>query len=686
MKLRGKTLIFMAIIILSLILSIFAVSQFIFIESSAESENSYTNLVLKNTINSLNNDIESLNNTANDWSSWDDAYDFVSGTNPSFINHSLINETFSRLNINLIIFTDSSGNIVYARAYDPQKSQDIPLPSNLSQEIIKDNITLSNQDEDLSGVLILNGTPLILASKEVVKSSGEGPSRGTLIMGRYLVGEEVNHLSDSAIVTIEPFNGSNLPTDFQKAKTYLTSENQVYVTNLNSSSMAGYGILEGITGEPALILKIESPRFIYQNYQNALFYLILSLIIVGLIAATFITYYLDKNVLYRLDKITSSIVGIGKRNDLSGRVPELGDDELNDLSLSVNKMLQSLQESNFNLEKSEKRYRTIFENTGTAMVIIDDKMGIKLVNTEFERSTGLYKEEIENKKNLLDFVVKDQLAEINKHLNLEEFKEKNTLKNYEIQLMDKKGEIRDYLATIGFIPGTKNSLISLIDVTEHKKAENQVKASLKEKEILLREIHHRVKNNLQVISTLLFLQSGEITDPEIIENYRESENRIQSIALIHEKMYQSTDLSSIDFTSYINSFIDDISHSYDTGQKDIKIQIDTGHFYLSIETVQPLGLIINELISNSLKYAFKGRNNGIITISLEELDSKYFKLTVSDNGIGLPEDLDFENSQTLGLLLVNNLVEQLEGTIRLIKNDGTIFEIIFKEPEYKKRI
>lgn len=686
MKLRGKTLIFMAIIILSLILSIFAVSQFIFIESSAESENSYTNLVLKNTINSLNNDIESLNNTANDWSSWDDAYDFVSGTNPSFINHSLINETFSRLNINLIIFTDSSGNIVYARAYDPQKSQDIPLPSNLSQEIKKDNITLSNQDEDLSGVLILNGTPLILASKEVVKSSGEGPSRGTLIMGRYLVGEEVTHLSDSAIVTIEPFNGSNLPTDFQKAKTYLTSENQVYVTNLNSSSMAGYGILEGITGEPALIVKIESPRFIYQNYQNALFYLILSLIIVGLIAATFITYYLDKNVLYRLDKITSSIVGIGKRNDLSGRVPELGDDELNDLSLSVNKMLQSLQESNFNLEKSEKRYRTIFENTGTAMVIIDDKMGIKLVNTEFERSTGLYNEEIENKKNLLDFVVKDQLAEINKHLNLEEFKEKNTLKNYEIQLMDKKGEIRDYLATIGFIPGTKNSLISLIDVTEHKKAENQVKASLKEKEILLREIHHRVKNNLQVISTLLFLQSGEITDPEIIENYRESENRIQSIALIHEKMYQSTDLSSIDFTSYINSLIDDISHSYDTGQKDIKIQIDTGHFYLSIETVQPLGLIINELISNSLKYAFKGRNNGIITISLEELDSKYFKLTVSDNGIGLPEDLDFENSQTLGLLLVNNLVEQLEGTIRLIKNGGTIFEIIFKEPEYKKRI
>lgn len=686
MKLRGKTLIFMAIIILSLILSIFAVSQFIFIESSAESENSYTNLVLKNTINSLNNDIESLNNTANDWSSWDDAYDFVSGTNPSFINHSLINETFSRLNINLIIFTDSSGNIVYARAYDPQKSQDIPLPSNLSQEIKKDNITLSNQDEDLSGVLILNGTPLILASKEVVKSSGEGQSRGTLIMGRYLVGEEVTHLSDSAIVTIEPFNGSNLPTDFQKAKTYLTSENQVYVTNLNSSSMAGYGILEGITGEPALIVKIESPRFIYQNYQNALFYLILSLIIVGLIAATFITYYLDKNVLYRLDKITSSIVGIGKRNDLSGRVPELGDDELNDLSLSVNKMLQSLQESNFNLEKSEKRYRTIFENTGTAMVIIDDKMGIKLVNTEFERSTGLYTEEIENKKNLLDFVVKDQLAEINKHLNLEEFKEKNTLKNYEIQLMDKKGEIRDYLATIGFIPGTKNSLISLIDVTEHKKAENQVKASLKEKEILLREIHHRVKNNLQVISTLLFLQSGEITDPEIIENYRESENRIQSIALIHEKMYQSTDLSSIDFTSYINSLIDDISHSYDTGQKDIKIQIDTGHFYLSIETVQPLGLIINELISNSLKYAFKGRNNGIITISLEELDSKYFKLTVSDNGIGLPEDLDFENSQTLGLLLVNNLVEQLEGTIRLIKNGGTIFEIIFKEPEYKKRI
>jgi len=687
MKLRGKTLVLMTIIILSLILSIFAISEFIFISSSDQSEHSYTSLVLKNTINTLNNDLESINNTANDWSSWDDAYSFVSGTNPSFINQSLINETFTRLNVNLIIFTDSSGNIIYARAYDPESNQDMPLPSNLSDEIRNNNLILNNnENKDLYGVFILNGTPMIMVSKGVLKSNGEGPPQGTLIIGRYLIGKEVSHLSENAVVSFVPFNDSNLPRDFINAKSNLDSSNPVYVTSLNGTTVAGYSILRGITGEPTLIIKVELPRFIYQDYKNALFYLILSLIIVGLIAAAFITYYLDKNILYRLDRITSSILGIGKKIDLSKRVPELGNDELKDLSVSVNKMLQSLQESKYDLEKSEKRYRAIFENTGTAMTIIDDKMDIKLVNAEFEKSTGLSKKEIENKKNLLDFILKDQVDEIKKHHNLEEFKGKNILNNYEIKMKNNKDDIRDYLATIGFIPGTKNSLISLIDITEHKKADQQIKTSLKEKEILLREIHHRVKNNLQVISTLLFLQSSEITDPKIIENYRESENRIQSIALIHEKMYQSTDLSSINFTNYLNSLIDDILHSYDTGQKTIEVKKDTGSFSLSIETVQPLGLIINELVSNSLKHAFKNIDKGIITITLEKLEKASFKLTVSDNGVGLPDNFDFVKSETLGLLLVNNLVEQLEGTIKLVKNGGTAFEIIFKELDYKKRI
>jgi len=687
MKLRGKTLILMAIIVLSLTLCFFIVSQTIFTSSSIESEQNYAKLAIKNTINSLNNDLDSLNNTVKDWSNWDEAYSFVSGTNPDFVKNSLTNKTFSRLNINLIIFKDSSGKIVYAKAYDFKNKTELPLPSNLQEIVSNSSLNLSRDENGgLSGVAIINGTPVLLAAKPVLKSSGEGSAKGTLIMGKFLDQDELKSFSNNGIITIQRYKTVIPNSDFNNAKSALLNGSDVYINVVDSDSIAGYTILKGVTGEPAAILKVELPRFIYKNYQNAIFYLILSLIIAGLVAAMFISYYLDKNVLYRLDQITSSIISIGKKNDLSARVPVLGNDELSDLSLSVNKTLQSLQESINDLKKSEERYKAIFENTGTAMIIIGENMVIKLANSEFEHVTGFSKDEIENKKNLMDFVLKESLNNIREHQNFNEFRKKNQITNYEIKLKGNSGEIIDFYTTFGFIPGTQNALMSLIDITEHKKAEDQIKASLKEKVILLREIHHRVKNNLQIISTLLALQSDDIEDEIIIENYRESENRIQSMALIHEKMYQSDDLSSIDFNSYITSLIDDLVHSYGFNSDNIETEIDVGHHTLNIETAIPLGLIINELLSNSLKYAFKNQKTGEISVKLAYLHNKLFKLDIKDNGAGFPADIDFKKTKSLGLQLVNSLVEQLDGSIKLIKDTGTHFEIIFKELEYKKRL
>ncbi|MGZ7120013.1 MAG: histidine kinase dimerization/phosphoacceptor domain -containing protein, partial [Methanobacterium sp.] len=416
------------------------------------------------------------------------------------------------------------------------------------------------------------------------------------------------------------------------------------------------------------------------------FYFILSLIIAGLISAIFVLYYLDNSVLYRLDKIIKSVTSIGKKNDLTARVPVLGDDELSDLSTSVNNMLGSLQESTYNLKKSEERYKAIFENTGTAMIIIGENMEIKLVNSTFEQITGFQKDETENKKNLLDLVLKDSLDKINEHHNFTEFKDKNKINNYEIQLKNKNGEVRDFFATLGFIPGTENALISLIDITEHKKAEDKVKASLREKEVLLREIHHRVKNNLQIISTLLELQSDEIDDEKIVENYRESQNRIQSIALIHERMYQSEDLSNIDLSSYITTLISDLFDSYGAISDHIKTEITVPKMVFSIETSIPLGLVINEIISNSLKYAFKGVDNPKISVLLKSLGGNKYKLDIRDNGIGFPENIDYKNTSSLGLQLVNALVDQIEGEIKLVEGKGTHFEITFNDLQYKKRI
>ncbi|HML04846.1 MAG TPA: CHASE4 domain-containing protein, partial [Methanobacterium sp.] len=416
MKLRGKTLILMGMIILALTLSFFVVSEAIFTGSSTESENNYTKLVLKNTINSLNNDLESLNSTVKDWSNWDDAYNFINGNNPNFVAHSLNNGTFSRLNVNLIIFKDSSGKVVYAKAYDLKNNKTLSLPTNLNEIVSNKSLNLvRDENGGVSGVAIINGTPMLLAAKPILKSSGEGPADGTLIMGRYLDQDELKSLSDIGIISIQRFNSVAPNSDFEKAKSAILNGSDVYIISLDDNSIAGYTVLKGVTGEPTVILKVELPRFIYKNYQNAIFYLILSLIIVGLLSAMFVIYYLDKNVLYRLDKIINSVISIGKKNDLSKRVPVLGNDELSDLSTSVNKMLGSLEESNYNLQKSEERYRAIFENTGTAMIIIGDNMDIKLVNSQFEQVTGYSKEETENKKNLLDIFQKESLDKINKH-------------------------------------------------------------------------------------------------------------------------------------------------------------------------------------------------------------------------------------------------------------------------------
>jgi two-component sensor histidine kinase len=230
------------------------------------------------------------------------------------------------------------------------------------------------------------------------------------------------------------------------------------------------------------------------------------------------------------------------------------------------------------------------------------------------------------------------------------------------------------------IDGTISKLTILRDITERKRAEEQIKASLREKEILLREIHHRVKNNLQIISTLLYLQSGYIKDKEAFEMLKESQNRLKSMALIHDKLYQFKDLGKIDIARYIRELATDLFHSYGVKPDGVRLKIDVREIVLGVDTAIPCGLIINELVSNSLKHAFPDGKEGTIRIELlRSVNDNTFTLIVSDNGIGFPKDLDFRNTGTLGLQLVITLVEQLKGTIELDRSEGTEFKITFAE-------
>ena len=225
------------------------------------------------------------------------------------------------------------------------------------------------------------------------------------------------------------------------------------------------------------------------------------------------------------------------------------------------------------------------------------------------------------------------------------------------------------------------------NITERKKAEEQIKVSLKEKEILLREIHHRVKNNMQVITSLLRLQSDTIKDQQYADMFRESQERIRSMALIHEKLYQSKEFGNIDFDGYLRTLINDLFISYGASPDKISIKIKTNDLSLELDYAIPCGLITNELVSNSLKYAFPGDGKGEINIKLRSVAENEMELTVSDNGIGIPEEFDFRTTESLGLDLVKVLAEhQLGGRIEMNGTGGTRFSIRFMVKPGKTRI
>jgi PAS domain S-box-containing protein len=227
-----------------------------------------------------------------------------------------------------------------------------------------------------------------------------------------------------------------------------------------------------------------------------------------------------------------------------------------------------------------------------------------------------------------------------------------------------------------------------MDLTERKKvqaaledSEARLKASLTEKEVLLKEIHHRVKNNMQVISSLVDLQADESGDPAVQSVLQDVKHRVRSMAMVHEKLYQSADLARVEFSDYARSLLEYIQSSQMAPDFAIHLNIDMEPLFLPINTAVPAGLILNELFSNALKHAFIGRKNGEVAVSLSKKDHGAVQLYVKDNGIGLPRTIEWDRAESLGLRLIKMLARQLRATVEILRENGTGFIITFEVPK-----
>lgn len=335
------------------------------------------------------------------------------------------------------------------------------------------------------------------------------------------------------------------------------------------------------------------------------------------------------------------------------------------------------------LEESVKRFQFLVESINIGIGQVDDNQIVTHVNDKMCRMIGF------NKSELIGQPCTNFIGEINQERfqNLLDLRKKGIEQSYELKLKRKDGTKISVLISpralfdeYGNYTGT---LAVCTDITERKRAEEKVKAALKEKELLLKEIHHRVKNNLQVITSLIDFHAQYIkNNNKELELCMKCQNRVKSIALIHEHLYHSKDLAKINFNEYIQNLTEFLFQLYEINFDAIKLKLNVDDVLLNINTAIPCGLIINELFSNALKYAFPKDRVGEIHIELHKFDDNKITLMVNDNGIGLPETLDFRNTESLGLQLVCILTQQLKGNIQLDRKGGTTFKITFTEKEY----
>ncbi len=286
----------------------------------------------------------------------------------------------------------------------------------------------------------------------------------------------------------------------------------------------------------------------------------------------------------------------------------------------------------------------------------------------------------------LDRIARDITAgDLHKRAEIRTGDELESLANSFNQMTDQLQKSRDKLEqrvkerTIELAETNKKLLA---EIRARKQTQAEITVSLAEKEVLLKEIHHRVKNNLQIISSLLYLQSKNITDEETISMFTDSRNRVISMALIHENLYRSDNLALIDIREYLQNLTRELNTSYSQEGRMVTVSLDIEPVPLSIDKAIPVGLIVNELISNAYKYAFSensesGNGTNELQVILNVSEDREVTLSISDNGTGLPGNIDFRESPSLGLQLVNSLVNQLDGEINYIKNGGSKFEIHF---------
>ncbi len=634
---RRKTMFIIGLTVAGLIVILYATSEIILMGGFAKVEEERTSRNADRALGAIADDISDLNGDVGDWAGWDETYRFIQDGDLSYVERNIPDTTFSELRLNLMLFMNSSGGIVFGRGFDLMNGTVIPVPESIIDHLSLDSVLLQHHDTESSvtGILLLPEGPMLIASRPITDNERVSPIRGSLIWGRYLDSSEIERIAGITrlSLTVFRFDDPMPPPEFIEARNSLSEKKPIFIRagEPGIHTISGYSMLKDVYENPALMLRVDSDRAIYEQGQTTVNYFLISFLLLGL--------FFGGVTLSLFDKI--GISTLARR-------------------------------------ESEERYHAVVEHASEGILLADsDTKQFMEANAALQAMLGYTSSEISmltlydvvpDDREMVDNFVQDIIREKNKFLGEQRYKRK-------------EGSVVDVEVSANLISyGGKKVLCFVVhDITERKRAEEQIRISLEEKEVLLREIYHRVKNNMQIISSLLKLQSGYVKEEKYREMFKESQDRIMSMSLVHEKLYRSKDLARIDFKNYIMDLTRGLLQSYGDSAGSIKLNINVENILLGIDSAIPCGLIINELVTNSLKHAFPQGRKGEIKISLISTGENMIELTVSDNGVGFPKDLDFRRVNTLGLHLVTILAEnQLHGEIILDQSSGTEFRLNLK--------
>ncbi len=368
MTLRRKALLIIAITLVCLIGILYAVSRFVFIEGLLEIERNDTQQNVEQALAAFSDTLSQLEADTVDWAAWDDTYAFIESESNEYIESNLVDSTFTTLRLNLMLFIHSSGRIVFSKAFDLENEEEIPISPSLRKYFYDDSLSLSRlgTEQGTSGIILLDEGPMYIVPQPILTSEDEGPARGTLIFGRYLNASEIGRLSRITLFPINfyPISEIQMQADFQTALHSLSEEEPIFVQPLDDTHIAGYTLIKDIYGRPSLVMRVDSPRNIYQQGLYTVYSYVLAAVAVSLVVAAIAMLIAEKQVLNRFTRIVKDISNVTASRDPSDRLSVAGSDELGIIARTINGMLAALDESAGELRKlyeGEKELRQQLE-------------------------------------------------------------------------------------------------------------------------------------------------------------------------------------------------------------------------------------------------------------------------------------------------------------------------------------